>query len=124
MPKSNKRKNSRADAGKKIYTGKLEVTRSGIGYVSVQGLDKDILIERDSMDGALNGDEVKVEVRGYSDNNRRVKGNITDIVRRKQSEFSGRVEVHPHFAFLIPDGDKIPIDIFIPLHLLNGAKDG
>jgi ribonuclease R len=124
MPKSNKRKSKPSDAGKKIYTGKLEVTRSGIGYVVVPGMDNDILIERDNMDSALNGDEVKVEVRGYSDNNRRLKGTITEVVRRKQSEFSGRVEVHPHFAFVVPDSDKMPVDIFIPLHLLNGAKDG
>jgi ribonuclease R len=123
MPK-NKKKHKSQDAGKKTYTGKLEVTRSGMGFVVVADLEKDIMIERDGMHTALNGDEVKVEVRGYGDNNKRLKGTITDVVRRKQSEFSGRVEVHPHFAFLIPESDKMPVDIFIPLHLLNGAKDG
>ena len=124
MPKSNKKKSKNQEAGKKTYTGKLEVTRSGMGFVVVQGLDKDIMIERENMGTALGGDEVKVEVRGYGDNNRRLKGTITDVVRRKQSEFSGRVEVHPHFAFLVPESDKMPVDIFIPLHLLKGAKDG
>ncbi len=124
MPKSSKKKNNSADAGRHIYTGKLEVTRGGMGFVSVEGLDKDIMIERDDMHNAFNGDDVKVEVKGHFDNNRRVKGTIVDVVRRKQSEFSGRVEVHPHFAFLIPDSDKMPVDIFIPLHLLNGAKQG
>ena len=124
MPKSSKKKSKSPDAGRHIYTGKLEVTRGGMGFVTVDGLDKDIMIERDNMHNAFNGDEVKVEVMGYFDNNRRVKGTIVDVVRRKQSEFSGRVEVHPHFAFLIPDSDKMSLDIFIPLHLLNGAKQG
>ena len=124
MPKSTKRIHKKPDAGRHIYTGKLEVTRSGMGFVTVEGQDNDIMIERDNMDTALNGDEVKVEVNGYFDNNKRVKGTITEVVRRKQSEFNGRVEVHPHFAFLIPDSDKMPVDIFIPLHLLNGAKNG
>src|ERR1700748_110715 len=101
MPKSNKKKNNTPDAGRKTYTGKLEVTRSGMGFVSVAGREQDIMIERDNISTALNGDEVKVEVRGYTDNNRRVKGTIVGIVRRKQSEFSGIVEVHPHFAFLV-----------------------
>ncbi len=124
MQKNSKKKNKKPDTVRKTYTGKLEVTRGGMGFVKVEGLDKDIMIERDSMDNALNGDEVKVEVRGYADNNRRIKGTITEVVRRKQSEFSGRVEVHTNFAFLVPDSDKMPVDIFIPLHLLNGAKHG
>ena len=124
MSKSMKRKDKNHDAGKREFTGKMELTRSGMGYVVVQGQEQDILVKRENMGNALNGDEVKVEVRGYADNNRRAEGVITEIVRRKQSEFSGRVEVHPHFAFLVPESDKMPADIFIPLHLLNGAKDG
>ncbi len=124
MAKSNKRKNKNEGSGKKIYTGKLEVTRSGMGFVVVPDLDRDIMIERDNMNNALNGDEVKVEVKGYFDNNKRLKGSITEVVRRKQIEFSGRVEVHPHFAFLVPESDKMPADIYIPLHLLNGAQNG
>jgi len=124
MPKNTKKKDKNQSAGKQIYTGKLEVTRSGMGFVVVQGLETDIMIDRNGLDTALNGDEVKVEVRGHNDNNKRLKGTIIEVVRRKQSEFSGRVEVHPHFAFLVPESDKMPVDIFIPLHLLNGAKDG
>ncbi len=124
MPGNSKRKSSNPDAGKKTYTGKLEVTRGGMGFVVVAGQDNDIMIERNEMSTALNGDEVKVEVRGYNDNNKRQKGKIIEVVRRKQSEFAGKVQVHPNFAFLIPDSDKMPVDIFIPLHLLNGAKDG
>lgn len=124
MAKNNKRKTKNQSSGKKIYNGRLEVTRSGMGFVVVPDLDSDIMVERDGIGNALNGDEVKVEVRGYADNNKRLKGTITEVVRRKQSEFGGRVEVHPHFAFLVPESDKMPVDIFIPLHLLNGAKNG
>jgi len=124
MPKDNKKKSKKPESGKHIYTGKLEVTRSGMGFVMVPGREQDIMIKRENMHNAFNGDEVKVEVRGHFDNNRRAEGTIIDVVRRKQSEFSGRVEVHPHFAFLVPDGDKIPVDIFIPLQSLNGAKHG
>jgi ribonuclease R len=124
MSKNNKKKSNNPDPGRQTYTGKLEVTRGGMGFVSVVGQDQDIMIERDNMSTALSGDEVKVEVRGYVDNNKRVKGTIVGIVRRKQSEFSGIVEVHPHFAFLVVDSDKMPVDIFIPLNKLNGAQNG
>ena len=124
MPKSTKKKDKKPDAGRQIYTGKLDVSKGGMGFVAVEGMEQDIMIERNNMGTALNGDEVKVEVKGYVDNNKRVKGTIIQVVRRKQSEFSGKLQVHPHFAFLIPDSDKMPVDIFIPLHLLNGAKHG
>lgn len=121
--KKNKKKVD--SSGKKTMKGLLEVTRSGLGYVIVQGQDKDILIKRENIRNALNGDEVIVEVntRGKKFGSR-PEGIIKEVVSRKQSEFSGKIEVHEHFAFLVPDSDKMPVDIFIPLHLLNGAKDG
>ncbi len=124
MPKKTKKKDKKSSAGVKMYKGRLDVARSGMGFVIVDGLDKDIIVKRDNIGTALSGDEVRVEVKGYSDNNKRPEGKITEVIRRKQSEFSGRVEVHPHFAFLVPDTDKMPVDIYVPLHLLNGARNG
>ncbi len=95
-----------------------------MGFVIVAGLERDIIIKPENMLFALPGDEVQVTVRAQRDSSKRMEGNITSIIRRKQTEFSGHIEVHAHFAFLIPDSDKIPVDIYVPLHLLNGAKDG
>lgn len=106
-----------------MLTGRLEVTRSGMGFVVVPGQDKDILVKSDHIGTALDGDEVKVEVHDLG-TGRRPEGIITEVTRRRQSEFNGRVEVHQHFAFLVPDSDKMPVDIYIPLHLLNGARHG
>lgn len=125
MAKKTKKKKDTGGTGKNVYKGKLEVTRSGMGYVIVEGLEKDILVKRDNIRNALNGDEVTVEVPMYGRKfGSRPEGVIVEVLHRKQTEFSGRVEVKPHFAFLIPDSDKIPVDIYIPLHLLNGAKNG
>lgn len=107
------------------YKGVIEITRSGLGYVVVEGQPKDILIKRENIHNALNGDEVRIEVSTRAKKfGSRPEGVVVDVIRRKQSEFSGKIEVHKHFAFLIPDSDKMPVDIFIPLHLLNGAGQG
>lgn len=125
MAKKTKKKKDTGGTGKNVYKGKLEVTRSGMGYVIVEGQEKDILVKRDNMRNALNGDEVRVEVPMYGRKfGSRPEGVIVEVLHRKQTEFSGRVEVKPHFAFLIPDSDKMPVDIYVPLHLLNGAKNG
>ena len=107
MPKNEKKKNKNHEEARKTYNGKLEVARSGMGFVIVQGLEKDIIVKPDRMNTALSGDEVKVELRGFGNGNKRMEGSIIEVVRRKQSEFSGRVEVHAHFAFLVPDSEKI-----------------
>lgn len=119
------RKKKVDSSGKKIYKGRLEVTRNGMGFVIVEGLEQDVLVRRDHIRNALNGDEVKVEVseRGKKFGSR-PEGVIVEVVNRKQNDFSGRLEVHPHFAFLITDSDKMPLDIYIPLHLLHGARHG
>lgn len=121
----NSRKNKQDSSGKKLYKGRLEITRGGMGFVVVEGLEKDIIIKRDNIRNALNGDEVRVEVseRGKKFGSR-PEGVIVEVIKRKQTEFSGKLDVRPHFAFLLPDSNKMPYDIFIPLHLLNGAKHG
>jgi ribonuclease R len=108
----------------KFFTGRLDVTRSGMGFLVMEGDNKDILIKREHIRNALSGDQVKVEVVKVSRDGGRLEGKVVEVIRRKQNEFSGRVEVHPNFAFLITDSEKMPLDIFIPLHLLGESKHG
>src|SRR5690606_28040931 len=126
MARSSKNKKKKTNSsGKTIYKGTIEVTRSGLGYVTVEGQAKDIIVKRENLKNALNGDEVKIEVTTRGKRfGARPEGTIVDIIRRKQVEFSGRVQVHKNYAFLLPDSDKMPVDIFIPESGLNGAKNG
>lgn len=107
-----------------LEKGRLEITRNGMGFVIVEGLEKDIMIRPDKMGVALDGDEVRVEIKGAARKNGRQEGVIKEVLTRRQTEFSGKLEVRSHFAFLIPDKQNMPVDIFIPLHLLNNAKNG
>jgi len=115
-----KKKNS---SNIQTFTGKLQIVKSGMGFVAVPGLEQDIMIKRGDLGTALDGDEVKVEIRGYEKKGRK-EGEIIKVVRRSQTDFSGRIEVKPNFAFFIADKASMPVDVFVPLHLLNGAKDG
>jgi ribonuclease R len=119
-----KEKNKRGHQKSKLllYKGKLEVVRSGTGFVSVEGLEKDILIHAENLGNALDGDEVRVRV--VKEGKSRTEGAVEEVMTRKQTEFSGKLQVKEHFAFLIPDKENMPADIFIPLTQLNGAKDG
>lgn len=115
-----KKKNS---SNLQTLTGKLQVVKNGMGFVTVEGIERDIIIRRDHLGNAFDGDEVKVEIRGFERKGRQ-EGVITKVVRRSQTDYSGRLEVKPNFAFFIADKTNMQVDVFVPLHLLNGAKDG
>ena len=106
-----------------LVKGRLEIVRSGMGFVKIEGLDRDILIHKEHLRTALDGDEVRVEITKES-NHGRQEGRVREVITRKQNEFSGRLEVKEHFAFLIPDKENMTTDVFIPLNLLHDGKDG
>lgn len=111
--------------GKKILTpavkGKLEITRSGMGYVIVEGREKDLLIRPQDFNKAMDGDMVRVKIKDT--HGKRMEGAIEAVLERKQTEFIGNIQVNEHFAFFIPDSQKPLPDFYISVKNLNGAKD-
>ncbi len=107
----------------KVIQGKIELKRNGIAYVITEQLDEDVFIPPKFVHHALDGDEVKIALlasrrgKGYS-------GQVVEIVERAQSNFVGIIEISKNFAFLVPDKQNMPVDIFIPLSKLKGAKNG
>ncbi|MEO8412981.1 MAG: ribonuclease R [Ginsengibacter sp.] len=103
-----------------LVKGVLDITRSGIGYVIVEGRDNDVLVRPNDFNKAMHGDTVLVKVK--ESNGRRVEGVIEDVVERKQVEFIGDIEVNENFAFFKPDSQKPMPDFYISLKNCNGAK--
>ena len=101
--------------------GKLEVTRSGIGYVIVSGDVGDVLVRPNDFNTGLNGDTVRVKVTKENERTGKMEGKITEVVSRKQTDFIGHLQVSTNFAFFIPDSDKPMPDIYIPFDKLKGA---
>jgi ribonuclease R len=122
------RKNSKKPGKKRQrdfdeYKGVLEITRSGMGFVVVPGLETDILVRPNDFNTALHGDTVRVEVNPEK-TGRRMQGVVIDVLERKQLEFVGRLEMNKGFAFAIIEGERKIPDIFIPASNFNEAKDG
>ena len=121
------RKNSKKPGKKRQrdfdeYKGVLEITRSGMGFVVVPGLETDILVRPNDFNTALHGDTVRVEVNPEK-TGRRLQGAVIDVLERKQLEFVGRLEMNKGFAFAIIEGERKIPDIFIPASNFNEAKD-
>lgn len=120
----NKTKKQHAKKSVERVSGRLEITRNGMGFVIVPGLSKDIMVRPDRIGLALDGDEVVVELIEEEKKGKRVQGIVVEVLKRTQTEFSGKLDVRTHFAFLIPDKQNMPVDIFVPLELLHGAVHG
>jgi ribonuclease R len=119
--KPNKHKNT--DQSSRLFTGTLDVTRSGMGFVIVEGREQDILVRPSDFNTALHGDTVQVKVNGLPGRSGRVAGEVTEVLQRKQLEFLGHIEISQSFAFFIAEMDKPMPDIYIPLSQLNGAAN-
>ena len=117
--KSKKKKTSDSNLSKGI----LDVTRSGIGFVSIDNREQDVMIRPNDFNTALHGDTVRVEIISKASKSGREQGRVVEVVDRKQTEFLGRLELSNAFAFFIAETDKPMPDIFVPLSKLNGAKN-
>ncbi|MEY3922314.1 MAG: ribonuclease, partial [Bacteroidota bacterium] len=63
MPRKEKKKrNKEYKRQPTLYKGRLEITRSGMGFVVVEGLEKDVIIRPNDFNKAFHGDLVRVEV--------------------------------------------------------------
>ena len=114
--KEGKRKHS-----KNILTGKLDITRSGIGYVIPEDGQKDIFIRPHDFNKAFDGDTVKVAL--SETNGKRAEGKVLSIVERKQTEFIGNISISETFGFFTPDSKKPMPDFYINTNNFNGAKN-
>ncbi len=123
MKNKKKKKNKNLPDSTNIYKGRLDVTRSGMGFVVVEGREQDILIRPADFNTALHGDTVQVKVLNDSFRSGRSQGEVVEVVGRKQLEFLGHVEISQSFAFFIAETDKPMPDIYIPLSNLNGAAN-
>ncbi len=123
MARKDQKKKKKKGISDQILTGTLDITRSGIGFVIVDKVDKDIMVRPSDFNTALHGDTVKVEVPGISAGRGRQQGKVIEVVRRKQMEFAGKLQMGNGFAFFIPEVEKPMPDIYVPVDKINNATE-
>ena len=98
--------------------------RRGFGFVTCENMEKDIFISPDSMAGAMNGDEVEIDLIPEYLWQDSPEGIVTKVLNRKFTEVAGTFEKSKKFGFVVPDGKKLNEDIFIRKKYFSGAKKG
>jgi ribonuclease R len=105
-----------------FIVGKIDITAGGNAYVMNENFEDDIVIPRGSTLNAFNGDTVKVSLYARRKGGR-AEGEVVEVVERARTDFAGILQISDRFAFLVTDA-RNGADIFIPLHKLNGARNG
>ena len=111
------------EGNKNYYTGILDLTTKGYGYVMVEEFADDIFIANKDLNAAFDGDTVEIYV--YNRRRRkRSEGEITKILKRKRTEFVGTLQQKKDFGFVVIDDKSMYTDFFVSGNKLNGAENG
>ena len=111
------------EGSKNYYTGVLDLTSKGYGYVMVPELADDVFIANKDLNAAFDGDTVEIYV--YNRRRRkRSEGEITKILKRKRTEFVGTMQKKKEFGFVVIDDNSMYTDFFVSGNKMNGAGDG
>ena len=104
--------------------GKLDISKSGMGFVIVEGMEKDIVVRPNDFGRAFHGDTVKVQISNDSGRGRRTEGKVTEVAARNQVTFIGNISINKNIAFFKAATEKPMPDFYIPVEKLHGAADG
>jgi ribonuclease R len=108
-----------------IITGVLSKHKKGFGFVIPEsGEGGDIFIAPPAINGAMNGDTVKVALLPPEETTRSREGVIKEVVKRAVVEIVGTFEKSKRFGFVVADDRRINDDIFVLRKDFNGAKSG
>ena len=105
------------------FIGKVDMAARGNAYVITDAFEEDIFVASNNMQKALHGDTVELYVYNRKKNGRK-EGEITQIIERARTEYVGVVQLNDKFAFVVPDANTMPVDIYVPLSKIMKAKDG
>ena len=107
-----------------LKKGIMRVNKKGFGFVEVGGLEDDIFISSDNMNGAIHDDVVLVEITSKM-NLSRLEGRVLRIIERKITRYIGLIKFDKKgIGHITLDDNKIKLDIEIPSDKAKNAVDG
>ncbi len=121
--------NKRLDREKETgtLTGVFSGHAKGFGFVKVEGLNQDIFVGAEDVNGAFHGDFVEVILKNPDQElpkKERPEGVVTRICGHSITYVVGTFEKCKSFGFVRPDNPRISQDIFVPMERSQGAVTG
>lgn len=107
------------------YIGVFSGSNKGFGFVTVEGMEEDFYVPEEYVHGAFPKDTVRITVLSKSTGKRK-EAKVEEIIMRGVTTLVGVFDkpANKGFGFVIPDSNKIPCDIFVPVEKSKGAVNG
>lgn len=118
-----------------MYSGKIEVTQRGFGFIVLDGAERggkksdgsvstDVFIPASEMAGAMNNDRVLCKITKGMEDGKRREGVVVKVIERANAKVVGVFQKNKNFGFVIADDKKLSMDIFIGSGDTKGAESG
>lgn len=111
----------------KQIEGIVELSRNGHAYFKNEAYKDGLFINKKNTGQALDGDLVNIElIPDESGKGADVQGKVVGIITRNKIDFSGVIDINEEkrHAFVRTSGNGMPVDFYVPMEQLNGAKSG
>ncbi len=109
---------------KEVYvTGRVDLTPKGSAYIVSEESEEDIFVSQRNLRHALNDDLVKVYLYARR-KGRQPEGEVVEILEKAKDVFVGTVQITKGFAFVLPDSNSMPYDIFLPPKEIKKVEHG
>ncbi len=121
-----KRRKTRPNA----LVGRFVMTRREGAIVEIEGMEAPVTVGPRFIHTAIHGDTVAVIPFARSLRRRpgidedRIEGEVVNIVARGATTVSGTLNIGSRFAFVIPDDERFPRDIYVPKEDAIKAHEG
>ena len=119
----------RKHPGRKIFpqfVGRVQMSREGFIFVTVEGQDDDIFVKASRTRHALDGDMVRVAVTRSGGKDRRREGEVVEIVERSHRQFVGILHTVGAQGWVLMQSKSMPYDIEVDVEqaAAAGAEKG
>jgi ribonuclease R len=112
-------------ADKDVFVGKFDHVNPRYGFVRVDASQPDVFVDEDGLNGAMDGDLVKITLLGPKyRRGENPEGRIIEILQRGREEIVGKIKVSANYALVTPDARRIYGDILIAKEHINEAQTG
>ena len=106
-----------------LRRGIFRLNKKGFGFVEVENEEEDVFISRDNLNGAIERDEVVVEITEIKEDGRR-EGRIVKVAKRDLSRVVGTYYPKKESGYVVPDDNKLNFRVEIPKDKNLGAVEG
>lgn len=107
-----------------LRKGVMRANKRGFGFVEVEGMNDDIYVSQENMNGAIHEDIVLVEITSKM-NLERLEGRILKVIKRQVERYIGEINFDKKGkGHITLDDQKIKLNIEIPKDKTMNAVDG